>query len=389
MAVGRFTIRDVAAKAGVSVATVSRVLNGKGGAGEATRGRVLAAASSLGFVPNASARRLTSARPDSFGFIVRYHRVRRNEDPFYSVVLYSASAELGRRGYHLVPLPVGEMELDHLLRMVAGGRFGGFLLAGPEVPVELARQVAAQGLPMVLIDNRFQEMPDVPAVAGDDQGGAVQAVQHLLGHGYRRFACLSGPLEWPSSRSRYSGYASTLALAGAEGVARVVEMHETTELSGYQAFSRLWEECQKEGEPVPEAIFCVNDAMALGALRAARENGLEVPRDVAIVGFDDVAMAAEARPALTTVRVFTDYVGAVAARILLEMVERGRDAHRGEGVDGRFPGSPVGIGETVLVGTKLVVRQSCGCAAVLDEGGLRSDAEAVDQAGDSRTRRKG
>lgn len=345
----RRTIRDVAAEAGVSVATVSRVLNGKGGVGDAARERVLAAASRLGFVPNDSARHLTSARPDSFGFIVRYHRVRRNEDPFYSAVLYAASAELGRHGYHLVPLPVGEIDAEHLQRAVAGGRFGGFLLAGPEVPAGLVRQVAVQGLPLVLIDNRDPELPGIPVVAGDDQGGAIQAVQHLLAHGYRRFACLSGPLEWPSSRSRYFGYAGALALAGAEGVTRVVSMPETTEASGYQALLHLLEDSRATGVPVPEAIFCVNDAMALGALRAARERGVGVPADLAIVGFDDVAMAAEATPALTTVRVFTDRIGVAAARVLLGMVA-GDDAM-----------ARSGAGVTVLVGTELVVRRSCGC----------------------------
>ncbi|MBE3576981.1 MAG: LacI family DNA-binding transcriptional regulator [Limnochordales bacterium] len=344
----RRTIRDVAAEAGVSVATVSRVLNDKEGVGEKTRARVLAAAARLGFVPNDSARRLTSAQPDSFGFIVRYHRVRRNEDPFYSAVLYAASAELGRHGYQLVPLPVGEMEAEHLRRLVGSGRLGGFLLAGPEVPAELVREVAAQGLPLVLIDNRDPELPNTPVVAGDDQGGAAQAVQHLLTHGYRRFACLCGPLTWPSSRNRYFGYAGALALAGAEGGARVVSMPETTEASGYQALLRLLEEVRTTGEPMPQALFCANDAMALGALRAAKDQGFRIPQDLAIVGFDDVAMAAEATPPLTTVRVFTDRIGVAAARVLLGMVA------------GDVAAPPV-AGQTVLVGTELVVRQSCGC----------------------------
>lgn len=345
------TIRDVAARAGVSVATVSRVFNNKEGVGGDVRRRVLALADEMGYQPSPSARRLAEGRSDSLGFLVRYHRVLHAQDPFYSSILYAAEAVACRHGFHVVPLLVGESPLEQLQREISAGRFAGFLAAGPEVPDSLLETIRNRSTPLVLVDNRPDAGSGPPAVSSDDQAGARLVVEHLLAHGYTDLACFTGPLSWPSSRDRYSGYAVAVQAHQARGGDRVVSVGETTAASGYEAFQRLWRASGGRAG-LPQALFCVNDAMALGASRAAREKGLHLPEELAVVGFDDVPMAAEARPALTTVHIDTERIGSLAAEQLLRQLESGR-------VESTFT--------LVLVPVELVVRASCGCSVAQRE----------------------
>lgn len=343
----KVNIRDVAKTAQVSVATVSRVLNDKPGVGEATRERVLEVAKQLGFVPNHTARGLSGRRTDCIGFVVRYHREIADHDPFYSAIMVGAEWELRKHQLHLIPVTVGESADEAILQSVQAGRFDGFICAGPEISASLILRLVGWGYPTVLVDNRLKHAR-LSAVMSDDRVGAKEAVAHLISHGHQRIACLSGPLDWPSNRERYEGYVQAMQDAGAGNRVCIVSRGETTIHSGYDAMS----EALQIGI---SAVFCANDAMALGAIRRIREANVSVPAGVAVVGFDDIFLAEHCDPPLTSVRVHKERMGLLAARRLCDVIS-GND-----------------LPETTLVGCDLVVRSSCGC---------RQGAVGADQAGD-------
>jgi LacI family transcriptional regulator len=202
--------------------------------------------------------------------------------------------------------------------------------------------LAQQGFPVVLVDNAL-ERTAIDSVLCDNREGALSAVEHLLWHGYTRVAFVGGPTSWLSTRRRGEGYIEVMRERGLETI--LVHEDETTILTGLRAGRELLD----MDEP-PQAVFAVNDAMALGVIRAAREAGLRVPQDLAVVGFDDISMAESAHPPLTTVRIAKEMMGEVAARRLLDLIEMERRARMAE--------MPV----KSVIGTTLVIRASCGCS---------------------------
>jgi LacI family transcriptional regulator len=333
------TIAEVAHKAGVSLATASRAMNGQRGVKPETRERVLAAAQALRYAANGAARGLVTARTGTVGYLV--HRRRPPEDvyPFYSVIMHGMEAELSRHGHHLLITTVTDDQLADAtaLALIAENRVDGVVLIGPDFPARFILQLKHLRLPVLLIDNTLAAVP-IDSVRNDDRQGGRIATEHLIGHGRRVIAALLGPADWPSSAHRGAGYREALAAAG-------LEPHpfhgpdttpETGEALAREAFA---------ARPDLAAIFTANDAMAFGALRALATLGRRVPDDVAVVGFDDVAAAAFCHPPLSTVQVFKRDLGKLAARRVLELITE--------------PGSPA---TETLLATALVVRGSCGCA---------------------------
>ena len=238
------------------------------------------------------------------------------------------------------------IQADHL-RVVRERRVDGAVLAGPDIPSALVLSMVQRGLPIVLVDNALERTP-LDCVLCDNLEGARSAVQHLLSHGYRLVAFAGGPLSWLSTRERREGYIDAMRERGLEDKCLAVHEDATTVLTGIAAGRTLL-----GMEERPEAVFAVNDAMALGVIRAAREVGLRVPEDLAVVGFDDISMAESAHPPLTTVRIAKEMMGEIAARRWLDLVGGARGATGGV------------VPVKSVVGTSLVVRASCGCA--LDE----------------------
>jgi DNA-binding LacI/PurR family transcriptional regulator len=331
------TINDVAASAGVSVATASRALNGKAGVKPETRQRVLAAAQALRYAANGAARGLVTARTGTIG--VLQHRSRPSEDvyPFYWAIIHAVEAELDRLGYHLLIATATDDRLKDAasLGLVSENRVDGLVLIGPDFPARFVLQLKQLGLPVLLVDHALDAVP-IDSVRNDDRQGGRLATQHLIGHGHRTVAALLGPEAWPSSALRGAGYREAVAAAGlAPHLFRGPDTTpETGEALTRQALIDL---------PQLSAIFTANDAMAFGALRALAALGRRVPEEVALVGFDDVTAAAFCHPPLSTVRVFKSEMGKQVARRVVELA--------GE------PGPAVQI----LLATELVARRSCGC----------------------------
>jgi LacI family transcriptional regulator len=328
------TIKDVARAAGVSVATVSRVQNGSALVKEATRRRVGEVAQRMGYTPNVAARSLITSRTNTLGVLLPdlYGE-------FFSEVIRGIDQAAQRHGHHLLVSSSHDdrSAVETALRAMRG-RVDGLIVMWPDLDEAGVPNLPA-GFPVVLLNaplgpNGF----DVITVANYD--GAYAMVDHLLDLGHRRIAIIKGIEGNADAAERLRGYRGALASAGL--AASAIEVAgQFTEASGFHAANELLRR-----EIRPSAIFAANDAMAIGALSALRQAGLQVPRDVGLAGFDDIPMARYLDPPLSTVHVDISALGEHATLRLLAAV-RDKDKHRPRA-------------ETLP--TTLVLRRSCGAA---------------------------
>lgn len=305
---GAPTIKDVAAKAGVSTAAVSLFLNERPGISRATRERIAAAVGSVGYIPRANGKR--SGATQFIGLLVEKLPLPIHADHFYSEVTQGMQGEAERLGYHLV---LASPSPDGLPRVVADQQVAGVIaVGGGDIGDALLDRLADHGVPLVLVDNQHQRRA-IDCVVVDNQHGGCLATSHLLGLGHRRVAIIQGPPKYKSLYERYLGYRQALLEAdlGLDRELIQPSISSGFPLKGYREMQRLLQ----LPDP-PTAVFAVSDRTALGALEALRENGLRVPEDVSLVGFDNIAPGALARPALTTVGISKPDMGVVAMQRL-------------------------------------------------------------------------
>jgi DNA-binding LacI/PurR family transcriptional regulator len=310
------TLEEVAALAGVSRATVSRVVNGSPKVSPAVRAQVERAVAKLGYVPNRAARSLVTRRADSVALVVSEPHTRLLSEPFFAGTVRGVSAALAETGVQLLLL------IDHdppdrgrLERYVVGGHVDGVLLASVHGDDPLPGILERAGVPAVLVGRPAGTGP-ASYVDADNRGGARQAVDHLARRGRRRIAAIAGPQDMGVGQDRLDGYRDGLQAAGLAGDGDLVEEGDFTEEGGAAAMARL---LARPGRPV-DAVFAASDLMAAGALRALRAAGRRVPDDVAVVGFEDSAVARYTQPPLTTVRQPIEEMGRQATRLLLAKV---------------------------------------------------------------------
>ena len=332
------TIRDVARLAGVSTATVSQALNGRGRVDVRTRERVAQAASKLRYAPNVSGRRLARRRAECVAVIQGRNMTTVFNDSFYRVVLSGMAEVTQARGYSLVVTPPPAESATHsdLSRVLGHGAVDGVLVAGA-LDAGLLLAFRHRGLPIVLVDNYLPGV-DLPAVVPDYQAGARLATEHLLRLGHRRVAFLGAAVSYPFGSQTLQGYGEALA---AHRIVHDPALVRRAEIS-VDAATAVTRGLLTLPEP-PTALFAVTDAMAIGALRAARERGVRVPEGLAVVGMDDIEMSAYIDPPLTTVRVAKDAMGRFAAEWLIGLIE-------GDAAGQPAPSLP----------TELIVRGTCG-----------------------------
>ncbi|THV33524.1 LacI family DNA-binding transcriptional regulator [Glycomyces buryatensis] len=329
---GRPTLEAVAARAGVSRATVSRVVNGQTTVDPGLRRSVEAAAAELGYVPHAAARSLVTRRTDSVALIVPESPTRVfSDDPFFPGVIRGVAAELEAEGKLLVLMTTGTSTSHRRVeRYAAGGHVDGVMFASVHDDDPLPGLVARGGVPVVC--NGAVPGLDAPYVDVDHVGGVRLAVEHLIAQGRGTIATIAGPQDMVAGRQRLNGYMATLAEAGRQPVLAVGDF---THESGAATMRRLL-----VSEPELDAVFAASDLMAQGALAALRAAGRSVPGDVAVIGFDDITSASYSDPPLTTVRQPITEIGRTMARKMLSLLE-------GEAV----------AAETILP-TELIVRES-------------------------------
>jgi LacI family transcriptional regulator len=328
----RVTIRQVAEFAGVSIATVSRVLNGRADVSEETRQVVQQVARDHGYGP----RRTQPGAPRRTGLVGITMPF---TDPAYFATILSGVAEaLYERDMRAVLCPTRH-EHDRevsLLDRLMHGETDGALLVLPEESNEELRLLTNHGYRFVVIDPLRALDEGIPVVSAAHASGANQATRHLLDLGHRRIGVITGPPEGTASMSRLQGYHAALAAAGVMPDPDLEIAADFVIAGGVSAASRLL----ALPEP-PTAIFAFNDSLAIGAFRAARARGLSIPGDLSVVGFDDTRDASIVYPALTTVRQPLAELGRMAVTLLARLLER-------------QPFEPL----RVELATKLVVRDS-------------------------------
>jgi LacI family transcriptional regulator len=312
----RSTIRDVAAAAGVSIATVSRVLNGRPDVAQATREAVLRAVRDLGFTSNRSARSLSGGRTSLVAVTLPLL-----DAEYFARILAGTADALYEQDLQIVLSPtlhLRDRAVTSLARL-ANGLTDGAVLILPEQSKDELTALGRSGYPFVVIDPTEPLDEGVPAVSAANALGGRAAAEHLLSLGHRRVGVITGVPDWLASVERLNGYRSALAAAGVlPDPALVVESDWAVE-GGERGAADLLD----RHEP-PTAIFAFNDNMAVGVLRAARARRLRVPEDLAVVGFDDSEQATNTTPALTTVRQPLAEMGRMGVSLLLRLLEKRR-----------------------------------------------------------------
>ncbi|HWU05906.1 MAG TPA: LacI family DNA-binding transcriptional regulator [Streptomyces sp.] len=323
----RPTLEAVAARAGVSRATASRVVNGGAGVRQPLVEQVRKAVDELGYIPNHAARTLVTRRNGAVAVIIDEPEFRIFSDPFFSRQIRGISRELNAHDAQLVLLLVeGSGDFDRVTRYLAGGHVDGVLAFSLHTDDELPAIIRRFRVPTVYggrpeAPAAGEEAPQVPYVDCDNRGGAREAVRHLVSLGRRHIAHIAGPRDQTSALDRIDGYRDVLPDAGRDLVAD----GDFTSEGGARAMAGLL-----DAHPDLDAVFVANDLMASGALRVLRERGVRVPQDVAVVGFDDMASVAEATdPPLTTVRQDVEGMGRLMVRLLMERLNSSTDVWTG------------------------------------------------------------
>lgn len=340
MARRRATSLEVARAAGVSRTTVSFVLNDVPGVRitEETRRRVLEAARRLNYHPDAAARRLVSGRTHIIGLVLRQTPQQMAADAFLPEALHGLSRAARQHGFHVLLEALDPSDpARHYSTLVRENHVDGLVLSGPRSDDDELSQLHSEGFPIVLQG----QLPGsgVPSVDVDNMAGARTAVEYLLRLGHRRIGLITNaPPVYTAAAARLAGYRSALEAAGLHYDESLVRCGNFTAESGWTAMLDLLRESER-----PTAVFVASDLVAIGAVAAAREAGLCVPDDLAVVGFDDIPLARYVDPPLTTIRLPAFALGFAAGDLLIRLIQ-------GEKV--RSP--------EVLLDTELVVRRSCG-----------------------------
>ncbi len=335
----KVTIRDVAANAGVGIATASRALNDEPEVSEATRQRVLEAASTLGYRRSSVALGLKRGTTDNIGVAIMSRHAPVVLNPFYMEVIGGIEEVLEAADKHLVLSSLKRRE--DLLNLASEGRVDGLLVVGCDVSDEILASLRERKVPVVLIDNAF---PGLPSVVTDHEEAGRLAARHLLACGRSRFAFVSENLDNPNFGARLRGYRAELASAG-------IDLEELAVAAGGDAWDGGYfamEEVLRRLEEPPDAVCAANDPAAMSAVKSLAGRGLGVPSDVAVVGVDDIHLAAYHEPPLTTVRVDKLGLGRTGARLLLDRLS-GRE-----------------VPETTTLATNLIVRGTTSSAVTAE-----------------------
>ncbi|WP_046502934.1 LacI family DNA-binding transcriptional regulator [Streptomyces odonnellii] len=318
----RPTLEAVAARAGVSRATASRVVNGGAGVRQPLVDKVRRAVDELGYVPNHAARTLVTRRTGAVAVIIAEPEIRIFSDPFFSQQIRGISKELTAHDTQLVLLLLeGPGDYDRIARYLAGGHVDGALAFSLHTDDPIPEITRRAGMPTVYGGRpswtAAQDHQAVPYVDADNRGGARAAVRYLRDLGRRRIAHIAGPRDQASATDRLDGYRDVLPDADPALIAEGGFTAESGALAMAELLARY---------PDLDAVFAANDLMASGALRVLKEQGRAVPGDVALVGFDDMDSVAEAMdPPLTTVRQDIEGQGRLMARLLLRGLEQDRE----------------------------------------------------------------
>ena len=311
------TIKDVAREAGVSIATVSYALNNSGAVSEDTRHRVLLAVEKLGYRPSVIARGLQARQSRMIGY--SWRPVPPNQfNPILEKFLHGMAEVAARHDYHVLAFPSTELsdEVVPYREMVESDRVDGFILSNTNWDDPRVRYLLDVGFPFVAFGRSNPEW-GFPWVDVDGADGVEQAVNHLLELGHRRIACLAWPEPSLTGQYRLQGYRLAMADAGLAVDPALTMRIEYNYYSAYRA-AQTWLALPPDWRPT--AVVALSDLMAIGVMNAAADAGLEVGRELAVVGFDDAPITGYLRPSLTSLRQPITKVGELAVTMLIDLV---------------------------------------------------------------------
>ncbi len=355
------TILDIARLAGVSKATVSRVLNQKPDVNPATREHILRIVEEHGFVTSIAASGLPRKRNRLLGSLVPSLSW-----PLIPDLMRGVGEVIGSTSYELILYSIAdvnhEKDRSDIIDRILGTRLAAGLLAVfPGASLKHLARLHSPNFPVVLIDDQGIPPEDTPWLSVDNRLGAYEATRHLIGLGHRRIAHIQGPLKYQVSHDRFQGYCDALHEAGIALDSTLVLEGDFMPPTGRTCASAFFD---LPAGTRPTAIFAGSDYMAYGAIAAAQQRGLRVPEDMAVVGFDDNPASVHMEPALTTVRQPFYELGQRACEILLALVDTPHPVS-GPSHNGRLPGTPVTVSAEpirIKMPTSLIVRTSCGAS---------------------------
>ncbi|HEX2470868.1 MAG TPA: LacI family DNA-binding transcriptional regulator [Candidatus Limnocylindrales bacterium] len=330
------TLDEVARVAGVSRATVSRVVNGSTKVSADVRRTVEKAIDRLGYVPNRAARSLVTRKSDSIAVVITEPASRLFNDPFFPRLVRGISAALSVRDLQLVLLmPNDEVDEQRTVRYLTAGHVDGVILVSLHGNDPLPDQLAKRRIPAVVL-GRPPRGVDIDYVDADNRDGGRRATAHLVERGRRRIATITGPRDMVAGVDRLAGYRDALADAGIPVDDGLIATGDFTQAGGEAAMERLLADC-----PDLDAVFCASDLMAVAALGVLQAAGRRVPDEVAVVGYDDSPIATTTRPELTSVRQPIEEMGREMVHLLAGGIEQ----------NGRVP-------RHIVLATELIARAS-------------------------------
>lgn len=334
------TLEDIARQAGVSRSTVSRVINDHPSVRDNVRQRVWEVIKSTGYHPNAAARSLASQHTWMLGLVLPRSVSSFFSDPYFPRLTQGIAQACNQYDYTLSLFLVGSKEDEEKIfpRVSRKGLLDGILVQSAQIGDQLIERLIHSSIPLLIIGRPFHANK-VSYIDVDNVAASNQAVCHLIQHGRKRIATIAGPDNSTVSIDRLAGYRKALLDHGFEVEEGLIAEGDFSESSGYSAMQRLL-------PTHPDAVFAASDLMAVGGMRAVQDAGLNIPADIAFVGFDDLPLAANANPPLTTIHQPIYPFGFKAVEVLIEMIDQAiQPPHR------------------VLMDTELVVRASCGAAS--------------------------
>jgi LacI family transcriptional regulator len=331
------TLEDIARMTGVSRSTVSRVINDDPNVNEATRQKVWEMIHQINFQPNLAARGLAAGRTQVLGLVIPMAVTSVFADPYFPQLIQGISSACNARGYSMM-LWLAEPEYERRLarQILYGALIDGVIVASAVMDDMIVDALTeSQKVPFIMV-GRHPTNQQVSYIDVDNRVGAAQAVDHLFRQGRERIGTITGPQSMVAGIDRFQGYLDGLARNKKKLDPHLVAEGDFTENSGYQAMQKLL--AQR-----PDGVFIASDMMAIGAMRAIQEAGLNIPNDIAVVGFDDNPNSARLNPPLTTMRQPTQRSGSMAAEMLIDMIENPNPAPR-----------------RMILSTELVIRGTCG-----------------------------
>lgn len=306
------TIDDVAKLAGCSTATVSRAYSDPNKVRQKTREKIFRAADVLQYSPNAIARAMVMQRNNSIAFVVDEKHYPIMMNPFYAEIAQTVQLEAESRGYNVYI--TSSSSTGKTADLFMRKRMDGVILAGQMDQAFLSR-LHTQGMPLVLVNNRI-DLTDVASITCNDYRGAMLAVEHLINRGHTRIGLVSGNLFHYVSENRRQAYIDTMERNGLPVDPRYICSSDPNQQDAIRCVSSLL-----SLEDPPTALFCMNDSIAVGAIKAALRHGLRVPDDLAVVGFDGSSICTVIEPELTSIAVDTEAMGRLSAKTLIKLIE--------------------------------------------------------------------